>query len=124
MGEIQPPTSAGVALFNPHRQTGKGSVSMRVLIAADAAVHAIYRPTLEALGHTCLRATDGRHACTLLQESDIDVVISAWQLPDMDGHSLCRWVRAYPKPSYTVMILLTSLTDPAHLQAGIAAGAD
>ncbi len=99
---------------------------MRVLIAEDDAVsRTILRRSLEKLGHECLAAGDGVAALELYRKTPaVDLVISDWVMPGIDGPELCRLVRDDRRDGYTYFIFLTALGDRRHLLAGLAAGAD
>ena len=68
---------------------------MRVLVAEDDAVsRIILRRAVEKFGHECLVAEDGERAWeTYLGGPDVDVVISDWMMPGIDGLELCRRIR-------------------------------
>jgi two-component system cell cycle response regulator len=99
---------------------------VRVLIAEDDAVsRAILRRSLEKLGHECLAAEDGQAALELYRSTpEVDLVISDWMMPGIDGPGLCRLIREDGRDGYTYFIFLTALGDKGHLLAGLAAGAD
>lgn len=101
---------------------------MRVLIAEDDAVsRMILRRAVEWLGHECLAAADGLEAWEIYQSSpDVDVIISDWMMPGMDGLALCKKVHAFDvRPDgYPFFIFLTALGDKKHLIEGMSAGAD
>ncbi len=98
---------------------------MRVLIADDEATSLlILQSTLEDLGHAYTTATDGLQAWELLQTTAVDVVISDWVMPGIDGIELCRRLRAQPRAEYTYFIFLTSNSEKSHILTGVEAGAD
>lgn len=99
---------------------------MKVLIAEDDAVsRTILRRAVEKFGHECLAVEDGRKAWEIYQASpDIDLVVSDWMMPEIDGPELCRLIREEERGNYTYFIFLTALGDKEHLQTGLAAGAD
>lgn len=98
---------------------------MRVLIAEDDNVsRLILLRAVQKFGHECLAARDGLEAWELFQDSDVDMVISDWMMPGMDGIELCRRIRAEDGRPYTYFIFVTALGDKEHLIAGITAGAD
>jgi two-component system, cell cycle response regulator len=99
---------------------------VRVLIAEDDAVsRTILRRSVEKLGHECLAAEDGESALELYRNTPgIDLVISDWMMPGIDGPALCRLIREDRRDAYTYFIFLTALGDKGHLLAGLAAGAD
>ena len=99
---------------------------MKILIAEDDAVsRTILRRAVEKIGHECLAAADGEEAWRLYKEDpDLDVIISDWMMPGVDGLELCRRVRGDNRDGYTYFIFLTALGDREHLLQGLEAGAD
>jgi CheY-like chemotaxis protein len=98
---------------------------MRMLVVDDSQlIRHLLRSTVEDLGHECIVAPDGNAAWELLLAGGIDVVISDWMMPGLDGPELCRRVRTHPGGAYVYFILLTVLTDKEHVVAGMRAGAD
>jgi two-component system cell cycle response regulator len=98
---------------------------MKILIADDSPTpRLMLQRELEGLGHECIVACDGTEAWELFQGSDVDVVISDWMMPGMDGDELCRRVRADAEAPYAYFILHTSLEDLKHVVQGMQAGAD
>ena len=67
---------------------------MRILIADDDATSRLMLEAIATkLGHECLIATDGSAAWDLLSTSAVDVLLSDWMMPGVDGPELCRRVR-------------------------------
>lgn len=98
---------------------------MRILIADDMSTQRlVLRMTLKKLGHEAVCAEDGQEAWEHYQREYFPIVITDWQMPNLDGPALCRLIREHPHDKYTYVILLTSLgTKPNYLE-GIHAGAD
>src|SRR5947199_3617128 len=100
---------------------------MNVLIAEDDVLtRLMLQRAVEHDGHACLVAQDGLEAWQLFQTHTVDVVISDWLMPLIDGLELCRRVR---RPmdraaSYTYFIFLTALDDKEHMLAAMQEGAD
>lgn len=101
-------------------------VNMKILIAEDELIlRMIIQEALESFGYECLLAEDGEKAWELFQSTqDVDVIISDWMMPGMDGLELCRRVRAGRKNGYTYFMFLTALGDKGHLLSGMQMGAD
>lgn len=98
---------------------------MRILVADDDATSRVLLKAMAAkLGHDCLVASDGSSAWELLQNGDIDVLLTDWMMPGMDGPELCRRVRDEVTDTYTYIVIVTGLTDPEQILEGMNAGAD
>jgi len=52
------------------------------------------------------------------------VLLTDWQMPDMDGLALCRIVRADQRESYVYVLMLTVRSNKKDLLEGLAAGVD
>jgi two-component system, cell cycle response regulator len=99
--------------------------SLRVLIAEDEIIsRRILQRAVEQCGYECRVASDGRDAWEQFQQAEVDVIISDWLMPGLDGVDLCQLVRQHAEAPYTYFILLTALDDKAHLLEGMRAGAD
>ena len=82
------------------------------------------RRSIEQLGHEVLVATDGTDAWELYRRTEVDVIVSDWLMPGMDGLDLCQRVRESQRETYTYFMLLTSLEGKQHFMQGMQAGAD
>jgi diguanylate cyclase (GGDEF)-like protein len=98
---------------------------MRILIADDDATgRLLLKAMATRLGHECLTATDGSSAWELLSTRTIDVLLTDWMMPGMDGPELCRRLRGEPDGHYVYIVLVTGLGDPEQVLEGMSAGAD
>jgi diguanylate cyclase (GGDEF)-like protein len=98
---------------------------MRVLIAEDSAMGCLLlQRAIEALGHTCIVATNGLEAWELFQLELPDVVISDWMMPGLEGPDLCRRIRGRPDTPYAYFVLLTVLREKEYALLGVQSGAD
>jgi CheY-like chemotaxis protein len=61
---------------------------------------------VEKFGHECVEAKNGEKAWDLLQSMpEVDVIISDWMMPGIDGPEFCHRVRKKNASSYTFFIL-------------------
>lgn len=98
---------------------------MRVMIAEDDAVaRLILTRAVELLGHECLVAVDGAAAWESYRREEVDVVISDWLMPGLDGLELCRRIRRRRGKRYPYFILLSALSERRDFLIGMKAGAD
>lgn len=79
---------------------------------------------LEDAGHTCTLFTNGKAFLTALtRQPDFDLLLLDWEVPDISGLDVVRWVRGNLGQAIPVMFL-TSRTQEADLVTGLQAGAD
>ncbi|MBI5833365.1 MAG: diguanylate cyclase [Armatimonadetes bacterium] len=98
---------------------------MRILVAEDDNISRILLTRcLEQLGHQCRVATDGAEAWLLLQDSEFDVLVTDWMMPELDGIELVRRLRSLEQTHYTYVVLLTALSKKEDYVAGMESGAD
>ena len=71
-----------------------------------------------------LTAEDGIEALHLLQNHEVNIIISDWMMPRMDGAELCRRVRQNQLTSHIPFIMLTAKTDDDSKVEGMDVGAD
>jgi type IV pilus assembly protein PilB len=96
---------------------------VRVLVAeGDATSREILKKTIEGVGHECLLAKDGLEAWELYQKTpEVDVVISDWAIPGIQGLELCRRIR---RDGHTFFIFLSELENEEYPSIAVRAGAD
>ena len=98
---------------------------MRILIADDDATsRLVLKATASKLGHECLDANDGSSAWDVLSSDRIDVLLTDWMMPGVDGPELCRRVRDELSDRYTYVVLITALGHREQVLEGMSAGAD
>ena len=98
---------------------------MRILYAEDSKFLARQiRRVVAELGHEVDLAADGAEAWRAIQAGGIQLVISDWEMPGMDGLTLCRHVREGGLDGYLYFILLTGTTEASSKREALAAGVD
>jgi DNA-binding response OmpR family regulator len=69
-------------------------------------------------------ASNGEDALRVMESRHCQVLLTDWQMPDMDGLSLCRIVRSENAESYVYVLMLTVRDSKEDLLKGLGAGAD
>ena len=69
-------------------------------------------------------AENGKQALQKLSVSFFPIVISDWQMPEMDGIELCKFIRKQKYEGYVFFILLSSHSTKKDIIHGLQAGAD
>ena len=98
---------------------------MRVLIADDESTsRLVLKAMVGRLGHESVLAEDGDRAWEILASSEVDVLLTDWMMPGIDGPELCRRARYERDGRYVYVVLITALDCPEQVLEGMAAGAD
>ena len=71
-----------------------------------------------------ITAGDGIEALDLLNKHEVNIIISDWMMPRMDGAEFCRLVRSNPLTSHIPFVMLTAKTDDDSKIEGMDVGAD
>lgn len=98
---------------------------LRILIVDDDEVSLeISRRTVERAGYAVSVARNGKEALEVLRRDGCRLVITDWEMPELDGIELCKAIRADDFNGYVYVILLTSRGATKDIVAGLTAGAD
>ena len=99
---------------------------MRILIADDDVVLRFsLKAHLERWSYEVVECVDGHQAWAALQRRNPpSLAIFDWNMPGMDGPSLCRGLRDTPAVSAMYVILITSNQDQKDVVLGLESGAD
>jgi two-component system, cell cycle response regulator len=99
--------------------------SCRVLVVDDdALVRARLSALLNAAQYDVEVATTGEEALHILDAKHCHIVLTDWQMPDMDGLALCRHIRLRHHEGYIYVLMLTIRDGESDAMTGLAAGAD
>lgn len=79
-----------------------------LIIEDDRVVRKLLKETLQQQGYDAIGAESGEMALMQLQTLRPGLIICDWQLPGIDGLSLCRKIKTDPDLGFTYFILLTS----------------
>jgi sigma-B regulation protein RsbU (phosphoserine phosphatase) len=98
---------------------------MRILIAEDERItrRGLQRQ-LEQWGHEVVATADGQEAWEAFAAEPFPMVISDWEMPELNGVELVRRIRSTDSPGYVYFILLTAKSDKQDIVEGMEAGAD
>ncbi|WP_017720329.1 response regulator [Kamptonema formosum] len=93
-----------------------------LLVEDDKSMRAALAQLLAAHDCQIALASDGQTGLELATAIEYDLILLDWQIPQLDGISLCRKLRSqgYTKP----ILLLTAKNSNADIVAGLDAGAD
>jgi diguanylate cyclase (GGDEF)-like protein len=96
-----------------------------ILLAEDDPVtRMLLTRSLKKAGYAVDAVGDGTAAFDKMVLRYHPILITDWEMPEMDGVQLCRAVRQLPLDGYVYVLLLTARDAKEHLVAGLEAGAD
>ena len=95
-----------------------------VLAVDDQAINLkLLDAVLAPRGHRVLTASSGTDALALLETEDVDLVLLDILMPGMDGHDVCRAIRARPATEFLPVVMVTASGNEQRLVA-LQSGAD
>jgi two-component system chemotaxis response regulator CheY len=71
----------------------------------------IIKKTLESMGHQVEEAVDGREAIKFFNGDKIDLVITDYNMPHMDGGALVEYIRSKEAYKYMPIFMLSTETS-------------
>jgi CheY-like chemotaxis protein len=77
-----------------------------------------------SLGYVAIEAENGEEALARCKKAMPDLVLTDWNMPEMDGIEFVTKLRAIPTPKEPVVVFCTSNGEAKDIHDGIAAGAD
>jgi two-component system, chemotaxis family, chemotaxis protein CheY len=100
------------------------AASMKVLVVDDQqTMRSLVRNGLQQLGFRDIReAPDGEEALRVLLVTPMNLVISDYNMPKLDGLGLLRAIRAHPPIRNTPYIMLTGRADKELVQRAVQFG--
>jgi two-component system, chemotaxis family, chemotaxis protein CheY len=99
-------------------------MSKTVLVVDDStSMRQMVTFTLQSAGFDTIEGGNGVEALANSQDKAIDLVITDLNMPEMDGITLIKELRAKPNFKFTPILLLTTESQDAKKQEGKAAGA-
>jgi two-component system, cell cycle response regulator len=102
-----------------------GGASIAILLAEDDPVtRMLMTRFLKKAGYEVDAVGDGTEALEHMSRRYYPILVTDWEMPEMDGVELCKAVRNLQLDGYVYALLLTARNAKEHIIAGLEAGAD
>ncbi len=99
-------------------------MAKKILVVDDsAAIRQSVTYTLDQAGYETMAAEDGKDGLGKLADGPFDLILTDVNMPNMDGISLVREVRAKDDYKFTPIVVLTTESQGSKMDEGKAAGA-
>jgi len=103
----------------------EGAPQHRLLIVEDSVTtRTLMKSILESSGYDVTTAVDGQQALEILQQNEVDVVVSDVDMPRTDGFELTRAIRSSDQMHDLPVILVTARETDEDKARGIQVGAN
>ncbi|HEX2603840.1 MAG TPA: response regulator [Oxalicibacterium sp.] len=94
-----------------------------MIVDDSASLRQVVSISLRGAGYEVIEGCDGTDALKKLTGQKIHLIISDVNMPNMDGISLVKAVKAMPAYKFTPIVMLTTESQDSKKQEGQAAGA-
>lgn len=100
--------------------------SLNILVVDDERSSLmLLESTLKDWGHQVTACQNALEAMVAIQNNhQLQLLITDWEMPEMDGLQLCRWARQAQRSQYLFVIVLTARSSKEHYRTALEAGAD
>ena len=98
---------------------------MKTILTADdsASIRQVVGMVLRGSGYQVVEAVDGLDGLSKLKGQEVDLILTDFNMPNMDGLEFTRQIRAILQYKFVPIILLTTESHADRKQQGKAAGA-
>jgi len=103
----------------------QGGATYTILLVDDEKLgRMVAKRRLQKLNPRILEAENGKQAIEILKREKVDLVLSDWMMPELDGPGLCEVIKKDVRWRAIHFILMTALDQPAQIAEGLSRGAD
>ncbi len=103
----------------------QGGATYTILLVDDEKLgRMVAKRRLQKLNPRILEAENGKQAIEILKREKVDLVLSDWMMPELDGPGLCEVIKKDVRWRAIHFILMTALDQPVQIAEGLSRGAD
>ncbi|MEM7779899.1 MAG: response regulator [Pseudomonadota bacterium] len=108
----------------PAREAQQSAAKVCLIVDDSRVIRKVSTKIVKAMGYVPIEAQDGLEALARCKQSMPHLVLTDWDMPEMDGLEFVRQLRSIPTPKAPTVVFCTSKSKAADVHAGIKAGAD
>jgi response regulator RpfG family c-di-GMP phosphodiesterase len=95
-----------------------------LLVDDDATTLALLKKSIKKWGYTPATAANGREALDHIANNHVDIIVSDWLMPEMNGLEMCKKVRELNLKRYVYIILISAQDTRMDVVRGLKGGVD
>ncbi|MDH4192778.1 MAG: SpoIIE family protein phosphatase [Nitrospirota bacterium] len=95
-----------------------------LLVDDEKLARIVAKRRLESFNYRILEATNGEEALGILEREKVDLILSEWMMPRLDGPGLCEAIKRHERYKTIHFILMTAFDLPEQIAEGLRRGAD
>jgi len=114
------------SLGDAQRDEGECLMTKALVVDDSRTIRTILKRILLELGYEVCEAADGREALAVIdtQGNSVSLVLTDWNMPEMDGLELLKRLRQNPQLSLLKIIMVTTETELDRMVSALDAGAN
>jgi two-component system, chemotaxis family, chemotaxis protein CheY len=118
--------AAAKAMRDRYAGTSVPAAAARVCLIVDDSrvIRKVSSKIAKSLGYVPIEAENGEEALARCKKAMPELVLTDWNMPEMDGIEFVSKLRSIPTPKEPIVVFCTSNGEAKDIHAGIAAGAD
>jgi two-component system chemotaxis response regulator CheY len=105
-------------------QAPKATAKVCLIVDDSRVIRKVSSKIAKSLGYVPVEAQDGEEALARCKKAMPALVLTDWNMPEMDGIEFVRRLRAIPTPKEPIVVFCTSNGEAKDIHEGIGAGAD
>lgn len=105
-------------------QVAQATTRLCLVVDDSRVIRKVTAKIAKSLGYTPVEAQDGIEALALCKRGMPHLVLTDWEMPEMNGLVFVRQLRAIPTPKPPIVVFCTSKGAVEDIHEGVKAGAD
>ncbi len=106
------------------KTTGNGTRMKALIVEDEPLIRLTYEEYVESLGFDCTACMDATTALNAYRQTFYPLIVQDLEFPDVDGLEFCRHIRALPRGSQSIILVVSARDAPEDIRAAMEAGAD
>jgi two-component system chemotaxis response regulator CheY len=115
---------AAKAMRDGPRHVVEAAARTCLIVDDSRVIRKVSTKIARSLGYTAIEAQDGIEALARCKQAMPELILTDWNMPEMDGLDFVKALRAIPTTKAPIVVFCTSKGEVEDIHEGIAAGAD